>query len=110
MATAAQGPDGPRWRVRAAFDLVWTGGRSLGRPEAVRLQDAITATGDAKTPSVDFGEDEVVVSVEVQADRDADAVDAGLHAVQCACRYVPGVALGAVRSCAAHPQVVPTDR
>jgi hypothetical protein len=92
----------PRWRVRAAFDLVWTGGRGVGRAEAVRLEDAIAATGEVRAPAVTFADGEAVVSLLVQARDDDEAIAQGLHAVQCACRFVPGVALGELRGSVAR--------
>lgn len=94
--------DPPRWRVRAAFDLVWTGGRAVGRAEAVRLEDALAACSTARAPAVSFEDGHVVVSLLVQADDDTRAVAATLHAVACAGRYVPGLAIGTAQECAAR--------
>jgi len=101
MTSVPAGP--PRWRVRAAFDLVWTGGRSVGRAEAVRLEDALVACSAGRAPAVAFEDGLVVVSLLLDADDRRAAVAEALHAVACAARYVPCLAIGTVQQCTARP-------
>jgi len=95
-------PATARWRVQAAFDLVWTGGREVGRPEAVRLEDALAATAVVRAPAVGLEDGQALVSGLVDAGDEREAVAALLSAVACAAPYVPCLALGTVQDAAAR--------
>jgi hypothetical protein len=93
--------DRPRWRARIVYRLLQAG---LGRTGALRLEDAIVATGRARAPGVALRGGEVVVTMLVKAADHDEATRAAVAAVDSAGRQACGVTLGEVVAGSAVPE------
>jgi len=102
----------PRWRARVVYRLLHAEQGARGRPGALRLENALVATGTSRAPRVDFAPGEVHVSVLVKADDPAGVQAACLSAVESGTRQVGGLLLGEAlfRSATPAPALVTSGR
>jgi len=92
----------PRWRVRMVFALD-DPLAERGRPDAIRLAQAMASTGHVRAPRAVFRRGELAVDVVVKAVDEMAATVAGLSVLDCAVRDVPGLVLGDLRWRSATP-------
>lgn len=93
----------PRWRVEFVFDILSGELHRPGRPEAVRLERDLAASGRVRGAEVRFMAGQVAVRLWLKAVDDMEATASALTMLDHAVARVPGVALAELRWRQARP-------